>query len=360
MCMVTFDFEWNDAIEKAKSFEKRRRLAWVIIEVTDSCNFNCIWCYANSGNGIERRRTHMPLEKLEILLKMLADGGVRQITYSGGEPSIYPYIRKAVKMAKDMGFVVHMNTNGFVITRDFARELKNLGLSQIQTNIDSLNPIKHDYIRGTQGSFERAVKALKNGSEVGMTAVSQTVLTSLNEEEIFDIFAFARSMGIQRCRLWDMTPSEGMAKNNLSIAPSNYERTLEKLYEFTLGMGLKSIESGEPFFPLNRKLSVPVVGGFCVSYFGATTTISPHGDAFYCATYRKSMYNVFDQTDKPIDELHRKKLSEFISVNIKIPESCQGCQFLKKCMGGCVVKREANRRLNIRSCYMEKPILSSL
>jgi len=360
MCMVTFDWEENDAVEKAKSFEKRRRLAWVIIEVTDACNFNCIWCYANSGYGTERKRTNMPLEKLKMLLGMLAEAGVRQITYSGGEPTIYPHIREAVGMAKEMGFIVHMNTNGFMFTRGFTRELKALGLTQIQTNIDSVNPGKHDYIRGMPGSFERAVKALKNASEAGITAVSQTVLTSLNEEEIFDIFAFARSLGLQRCRLWDMTPSEGTAKDNLGLAPSNYVKTLERLYEFNLELGLKSIESGEPFFPLDRKMSVPVTGGFCVSYFGACTTISPDGDALYCATHRKPLYNVFGSLDQTLDKFHKERLSEFVRMNIGIPDSCQGCQFSKRCVGGCIVKREANRRLKIRPCHLEKPILSSL
>lgn len=361
MCVVTFDFEENDAVEKAASFMKNRRLSWAIIEVTDSCNLNCIWCYANSGYGMDRQRKHMPFENLKKLLSGLSGAGVRQVTFSGGEPTIYPHIREAVKTAKDMGFVVHMNTNGILMTAEFAKELKDRGLSQIQTNIDSINPAKHDYIRGLQGSFQRAVLALKNAKEAGMTAVCQTVLTSMNEDEIIDIFRFARSLGVQRCRLWDMTPSEGTAISNVGIAPSNYAMTLERLYELSLGMGLKTIESGEPMFPLDRKMSVPVTGGFCVSYFGASTTVSVDGDAFYCATYRKPLYNVFAEPDQDIGELHRQKLAEFISVNIKPKDSCSGCQFIKKCAGGCIVKSEASlQNADVRHCHLEKPMLSSL
>lgn len=361
MCMVTFNWKEGDASEKVKNFKKRRTLSWVVIEVTEACNLNCIWCYANSGYGKPR---HMPLEKLENLLKKLADAGVKQITYSGGEPTVYPHIKEAVKMAKDRGFVVHMNTNGFLFTKYLARELKKLGLSQIQTNIDSIHPEKHDYIRGRRGSFERSVKALRNAKEAGLTAVSQTVLIRLNENEIFDIFSLSRSLGADRCRVWDMTPSEGTAKNNMEIAPANYIKTLEKLYEFALGTGLKSIESGEPLFPLGRNLSVPVLGGFCISYFGAYTTISCGGDALYCAAYRKPMYNVFDDAVMSIEELHRQKLYEFIQTNIKIPDSCVSCEFSKICVGGCVVRREANKGVD-RTCtlnkvHLEKSMVSSL
>jgi len=360
--MVTFNWEEGDANEKVKNFKRKKALSWVVIELTEACNLNCIWCYANSGNVIKGR--YMPLEKLESILKMLADAGVRQITYSGGEPTIYPYIKEAVKLAKDLGFVVHMNTNGFLFTKSFAKELRKLGLSQIQTNIDSIDPKRHNYIRGREGSFERAVKALRNADRAGITAVSQTVLTRLNENEIFSIFVLSRSLGAKRCRVWDMTLSEGAGKSIAKIAPTDYIKTLEKLYEFALERGLKSIESGEPLFPLGRNLSVPVLGGFCISYFGAYTTISVEGNAFYCAAYRKPMYNIFEGKGIGIDELHRQKLLNFISKNLRIPDTCHGCEFSRICRGGCIVRREANKGVDgacsLGKTHLEKPILSTL
>ncbi len=343
MCVVTFDFEENDAIEKVKNFKKKKTLSWVVLEITDACNINCLWCYANAGYAIKRPRKHMPFENLKKVLKLLLDAGVKQITFSGGEPTIYPRIKDAIKTAKDMGFVVHINTNGYVLTKDLIREFKYLGLSQIQTNIDSINPVKHDFIRGMPGSFEKAVRCLKNASEVGITAVSQTVLTNLNEKEVIDIFRLARDLGVHRCRVWDMTPSEGMAKMNINLAPTDYLKTLENLYEYGIENGLKRIETGDPLFPLERKLSVEVTGGFCVSYHGASTTISPHGDVFYCATYRKPLYNVFqDEIEVTLDKFHKERLSEFIKREIDLPPPCKKCAFSETCAGSCIVRRSAN------------------
>lgn len=363
MCMVSFNWEESDSNEKAKNFKKKRALSWVVIEVTESCNLNCVWCYANSNSAFEMKRRHMPLDRLEKLLKMLSDAGVRQVTYSGGEPTVYPHIKQAVKTAKDMGLIVHMNTNGFLFTKELAGEMRKLGLTQIQTNIDSINPGKHDYIRGMPGSFEGSLKTLRNAIEAGITAVSQTVLTRMNENEILNIFSLARSLGVQRCRVWDMTPSEGTAKNNFAIAPTDYVKTLEKLYEFALETGLKSIESGEPLFPLGREISVHVTGGFCISYFGAYTTISVKGDAFYCAAYRKPLYNVFEHVEGFLEEFHRQKLAEFIKSNIEIPNSCKKCDFSKICAGGCIVRRDGNKGFDSacpEGVHLENPMLSSL
>ena len=41
MCVVTFDWEENDAKEKFKTFHKKKSLSWVVVEVTEACNLNC-------------------------------------------------------------------------------------------------------------------------------------------------------------------------------------------------------------------------------------------------------------------------------------------------------------------------------
>lgn len=337
MCVVTFDWEDNDAKEKVKRFRKRRSPSWAVIELTKNCNLNCRWCYANSG-GINKEEYNMPLSNLEKLLDILGESGVRQITYSGGEPTVYPKIREAVKMAKARGFVVHMNTNGLVFTRQMARELRSLGLSQIQTNIDSIDPKKHDYLRGRKGSFDGAVRALKNAKDAGITSVSQTVVTNRNEREITDIFAFARSMGLQRCRVWDMMPSEGAAMENIDLKPTNYVETLRELARFAERTGGKHIESGEPFFPLDFKTSLRVSHVPCVASHGVLVNFAYNGDVYYCVTQRKPMFNVFRDLEGPFDRFYMKELDAFVRES-RLSEECEKCGLFPKCKGGCITRR---------------------
>ncbi|MCK4634368.1 MAG: radical SAM protein [Candidatus Aenigmarchaeota archaeon] len=335
MCMVTFDWKETDAKEKAAQFKKKRTMVWAVIEVTNSCNFNCKWCYASSGYS----SNHMSKENLTKLVGNLADSGVRQITYSGGEPTMYPYIREAVKIAKDYGFVVHMNSNGYLITREMAKELKSLGLSQVQTNIDSIDPKKHDKIRGKEGSFQRAVKALKNVKEAGMTPVCQTVLTKMNENEIFDIFKLGRSLGTERCRTWDMMPV-GFAKGKMDLRPTNYIETLKKLDKFAYENGAIHIESGEPFFPLDYETNLDITNIPCVARAGLLINISFDGEVYYCVTNREPMFNVFKDTNgETLEKVYRDKLAEFVQLR-GILSKCEGCEFLTKCSGGCYTRRK--------------------
>src|SRR4030043_277677 len=87
MCVVTFDWEDSDAYEKVKFFMEKRKLAWAVVEVTNACNLNCLWCYANNGYKSHIAREHMPKKKVNHLLRTLSESGVRQITFSGGEPT---------------------------------------------------------------------------------------------------------------------------------------------------------------------------------------------------------------------------------------------------------------------------------
>ena len=97
----------------------------------------------------------MSLDNVKKLINFLADNNVGQITFSGGEPTLYPYLKNAIEEAIDCGMTVHMNSNGYIFNEKLAKELYSLGLTQVQINIDSLNPRKHDSVRGMKGSWGR-------------------------------------------------------------------------------------------------------------------------------------------------------------------------------------------------------------
>lgn len=343
MCVVTFDFKQNDATEKFRHHDRTKSLSWVVLEVTESCNFKCEWCYASAKPS----DNHMPKERAFKLLELLHASNIKQITFSGGEPLVYPYIKDVIQKANDLGFVIHMNTNGFLLTKELAKELKELGLSQIQTNIDSVNPAVHDKVRGKQYAFQHAVQALRNATDAGMTAVSQTVLTKNNENEIIDIFKLARSLGVQRCRVWDVI-SCGIAKHNIASRPTNYINTLNELTAFAIKESVENIESGDPCWPLDD-IPINTTKAYCPASKNMFTVIDPEGNVIFCAAYREPMYNVFACLDGPsktsFSTQHTEKLNQFMQERLKsLSSDCKSCRHYLKCLGGCPTRTsEANK-----------------
>jgi radical SAM protein with 4Fe4S-binding SPASM domain len=351
MCSITFDWEENDAMEKVKRFEKDRKgwfgdLLWITAEFTELCNHKCIYCYESTGP----RKDYKIVEKdlMEKMIDYLSEEGIKQLTCSGGEPLLYPFIKDAVKLAKDRGMIVHMITNGYFLTKKRARELYDAGLSQVQINIDSVEHDKHDMFRGKKGSFRHAVQALKNAKESGMTCVTQTVLTKLNENEVINVFRFARNLGIQRCRVWDIVPSQGRALGNMHLKPSNnYIETASKITEFAKETGAVNIESGDPLFHSDVEKRLPVTGGYCPYSIGLLANLSVEGDSYFCCAYRENpMYNIFDVMKKGenLKKVHKKALEVFLGNKqmFNLPDECKNCSSLKTCKGGCHVRRGFN------------------
>lgn len=351
MCSITFDWEENDAMEKVKRFEKNRRgwfgdLLWVTAEFTELCNHRCIYCYESAGPG--KNYSIVDRTAMEEMISYFSGQGIKQLTCSGGEPLMYPFIEDAVRLAREKGMIVHMITNGYFLTRKRAQELYKAGLTQVQINIDSVDPEKHDMFRGKKGSFRHAVQALKNAKEAGMTCVTQTVLTRLNEDEIIDVFRFARSLGVQRCRVWDIVPSQGRALDNMHLKPgNNYIETARKITEFAKETGAVNIESGDPLFHNGVEERLPITGGYCPYSIGLLANLSVGGDSYFCCAYRENpMYNIFDvmRNGENLKKVHRKALEILLGKKqmFRLPDGCKSCGFLKTCKGGCHVRRGFN------------------
>ena len=338
MCAITFDWEENDAILKFRKFGRTKSAAWGVIELTDCCNLNCKWCFANSPGATP---FHMDIRNVKAILDSFQDAGISQVTYSGGEPTVYPYLKKAVVLAKERGMVVHMNTNGYLLTGRLATELRNAGLSQVQINIDSMRPGKHDTVRGRKGSFERALKALKAARKAGITCVSQTVVTRDNENEVIDIIRLTRSLGIQRCRIWDMTPSKGCARDNSSLLPKSYMSTLQRVADFASRTGAKNIEVSDPLFARHIKTDLPVSGGFCVFGSGIVTYVTTKGSVIFCCTLRDEMYNIFTEMERKSDisRIHKDAVASYLK-SFTTPEHCSECKHAPACKGGCYTRRD--------------------
>ena len=326
MCFVTFSWVTPDSINKIEDFKKTQKAKWAEIDITTRCNFNCEWCYL----PVNKKEKDMKKEDFYEVLNILDKSNITQITLSGGEPLLHPNIEEFVRMIKKKGIIVHINSNGWHLSEIMAKKLKEAGLSQIQMNIDSLNPKKHNNIRGKEKSFVKVIDAFRNAKKYGITTVVQTVLTKENVGEITDIMDFSRNLGINRIRMWDMTPS-GKGKDKIQFAPEDYNKCLDKLAKHAINLGAKNIISYEPTFP-NKKYNIPAYHLPCPAKLGLLITIDPDGNVKYCCTKDCTLYNIFDYPDII------KKHSEMINLankEILNTKDCIDCKIYNSCISGC-------------------------
>lgn len=343
MCLLTFDWEQNDSRHKYEKFKSGKAPTWVVIELTRACNFNCIWCYADCGPDTEAKQ--MNWNEAKQFIKILADSGVKQVTCSGGEPTVYPHLHDFVKEAYDYGLITHMTTNGYLMDEKRTRELVKLGLTQVQINIDSLDAVEHDQVRGMNGSYDKALQALKNASNEGISAVSQTVITKNNENNILEILDYARNeVGVTRCRVGDLMPAPGKAMDTIDLKPTNFIETLKQIEQYAYETGATSFESGDPLFPQDYKTKLKVYSIGCCAAAGMLTHISQEGGVYFCATQRDPMYNIFEKASEnggSIEDVHKNEIDSFLDKKM-VPIKCVNCGHYEQCKAGCPSRRECN------------------
>lgn len=101
-----------------------------------------------------------------------------------------------------------LKKDGYSMTLDKAKSLKEAGLFGIGISIDSLYKENHDKKRGYKGAFEKAISAIKNCKEAGLYTMSQTVCTKkmLESGEIYELGKFLKSLEVDEVRILEPIP----------------------------------------------------------------------------------------------------------------------------------------------------------
>jgi MoaA/NifB/PqqE/SkfB family radical SAM enzyme len=127
----------------------------------------------------------LKVEDYEVAAKKVAEIGASFVSISGGEPFIKKDLLKIISVLSKR-FGISLITNGTLITRQKIRLLSATGIDAVFISLDYADPKKHDYQRGKEGTFKRAIKSLKILKEempattlVGITCVLNS--TNLNQ-----------------------------------------------------------------------------------------------------------------------------------------------------------------------------------
>lgn len=198
----------------------------VFLEVSRLCNLRCRHCLNNSGKCLPNELSQEEFKKLVL---ELADKGVQDIRFTGGEPLLYSGIYELIKIASDNGIYTSIGTNGTLITKEVAKKLKECGLNKAVVSIDGTEDT-HDYIRG-KGNYDKAMLGLENLREQGIRVRVNSVIMKSNIDEVISLAKELnkRKIHIFLRRFIEAGRGENLVDNMLS--KSDYEYVKEQLKE---------------------------------------------------------------------------------------------------------------------------------
>ncbi|GAU69927.1 FHA domain-containing protein [Streptomyces sp. NBRC 110611] len=143
--------------------QNRLKFAW--LEVTGFCNESCDHCYADSSP----KGTHgtMTARNWAGVIDQLAEIGVDDVQFIGGEPTLYPHLADLIQHAHGAGLGVEVFSNLTHIREPLWKTFKACG-AKLATSYYSDTAADHDKVTRLRGSHKRTRANIAKALDLGI------------------------------------------------------------------------------------------------------------------------------------------------------------------------------------------------
>ena len=183
------------------------------------CNMKCRFCFATFQDipAEVLPKGHLGRDGSVSVVESLAGAGFRKINFAGGEPTLCPWLPELIKLAKALGLVTSVVTNGSRIIGEWLDDIGGC-LDWAAVSIDSLDPttlVSTGRVTAS-GPMNRQdyMETIRLFTERGIRVKVNTVVTRDNLDE--DLTDFIGAACPERWKLLQVLPVRG--QNDLSVS----------------------------------------------------------------------------------------------------------------------------------------------
>lgn len=264
-----------------------------MLELTYRCNLDCFFCY----NDQETRGKPLSLGQYVRFFEDLRDMGTMNLTFTGGEPLAHPAFFALGRVARELGFVMRIKSNGHALGGRIARRVKEeIDPFYIEISLHGAGAGTHDRQTRIPGSFEHLLKNLRELRDLGLRVKLRGTLTAWNERETEAMLALADELEIPLSFTWEVTPRDNGETDPLSIAPSR--EGVERLARLTRERARGNRKRAEERAAENSEKEKPPKKHCGAGSSGVT--VDPFGNVYPCVQWRRAVGNLHDESIKTI------------------------------------------------------------
>jgi 12,18-didecarboxysiroheme deacetylase len=331
----------------------------VVWNMTRRCNLKCVHCYAQAVD--ESGEDEISTEQAKVIIDDLAAFGAPVMLFSGGEPLVRKDLTELAHYAVDKGMRAVISTNGTLISRAKAQELKDIGLSYVGISLDGGEEV-HDRFRGVPGAYRKALQGVENCQEAGLKVGLRFTINKRNVAEIPQVFKVLEEMDVPRCCFYHLVYSgRGSELINEDLGHSETRKVVYDIMDATK----RFFDAGKPkeILTVDNHADGPLVylrllkenparaaevlellqfnegnssgrGIGCISWDGQV-----HADQFWRNhTFGNVLERPFSEIwiDPEIELLHKLK-----DKKAHVTGRCAACRFLNICGGNFRARAEA-------------------
>ena len=171
------------AINKLSLLDFPNKVSCILF--TRTCNFRCPFCH-NGLTLLEDYETEVSFDEIISFLKK-RQGVLDGVVISGGEPTLMPDLVEKLRVIKDLGYAIKLDTNGS--NPDILLDLLEEGLiDYVAMDIkNSLN--KYDLTAGAKVNHDRIVRSIEILKNSGVDYEFRTTLIKEfhNKEDMYEM-----------------------------------------------------------------------------------------------------------------------------------------------------------------------------
>jgi GTP 3',8-cyclase len=163
-----------------------RPITYLRISLTDRCNLRCVYCMPKEGLQWQPRADRLSVEEIIRVVETAAQGGVRRVRLTGGEPLVHPHIVEVVRRIASTPSIeeISLTTNAMLLER-LAQPLAEAGLKRVNISLDSLDAdIFRRITRG--GDINRVWRGIAAAERAHLAPIklNTVIVRGLNADEL--------------------------------------------------------------------------------------------------------------------------------------------------------------------------------
>lgn len=171
---------------------------------TRTCNLRCVHCYSDSET--KAYSGELNHEQALKMLDDMAEYGVPILLFSGGEPLMRKRLFELMAYSRKIGVRPTLSTNGTLISREVAKNMKTAGLGYAGISMDGYGDT-NDKFRGKAGAFDAMTKGVENCLAEGVKVSLRFTVTSHNIQDLPKVFDYLEQKNLPRMCVYHLVYS---------------------------------------------------------------------------------------------------------------------------------------------------------
>ena len=316
---------------------------YMTLGITSGCNYHCKHC---GNNSVCVKETDLKKNEIYDLLDQMIEMKLLKINFTGGEPTTNPNLIDYIRYVKGRIPRITITTNGSLITKEKAKELKDAGLNMAKVSLDGMSDF-HDEFRNSKGAYEKVINAIKNFKECGIEVRVQSTLTKDNQDDLLKVMEVLSDLRISHQTIVPVCPI-GRAEKEMMLSKEEYKKFIERMYQKVIELIKKGTKTNfqirpvfgarELFDSLKTTFETLSMKYSCEALKN-TMEIQPNGDVVPCSFLSVPIGNVRENTLEEIwNDKKAKGLRKVFDEN-KENIHCKNCEKSNLCNGGCIANK---------------------